>query len=230
MNTTDENLSDKKFCGNCGSTASLSTVFCQKCGIRFEGAVEARATAELSLESLIAQIDQSMAAGVNPLELSHLHMAVAVMYLRREETTKAIPYLRQAVELNDSDALAHAYLGVALAEEYQIDEAYAELLKAISLDDQNAVIQLKMAEFKLKLGITQEAQRYLEAALKLPIPTRDTAIYIANLLSSTRKRNQKIIERKSYIPGKTLFASLRKLGTHKAQQTEPGQLRELPEQ
>jgi Tfp pilus assembly protein PilF len=159
------------------------------------------------LEQLLVKRSEELA---EPKELANLNLALAVWHLRKEKNAEALPYLKAAVELDDSSAISHAYLGAALAEEFEIEAARDELLKALELNSEDAIVHLKMAEFNLKIGLTLDAQKHLEAALQLPLPTLDTKIYVANLLQNTRLRNRRVIERKNLLPGASLVNNLRK--------------------
>ena len=188
-------LQTQKVCASCNQANDQAATFCQVCGSQFQkttflnsGIAKARLQEQLSEASL------------SPQEQARLNVQLAVLHLRSNETGQAIEYLRQAVTLDRSKALTHAYLGAALAEEYLVEEAQEELEEALRLDSQDAVVQLKMAEFKLMLGLSLDAVRHLELASKLPAPSRETAMYISNLLVKTRKQNRNIIERRTFLP------------------------------
>lgn len=133
----------------------------------------------------------------------------AVDLLRKEENEKAIPLLRKACLLDPTNAQLHAFLGAALAEELQIDEAESELDQALKLNGQDAFIQLKAGEFMLLLGRTPEALQHLEKAYKLPAPSPETRIYIVNLLKQTRHNSKKIVPRENNLVGGKLITSIK---------------------
>ncbi|HEX2916612.1 MAG TPA: tetratricopeptide repeat protein [Chloroflexia bacterium] len=179
-----------KVCPNCAFENGDAAAYCQKCEQSFRGELKT--------------------TGQEVQALAYLKLTEATGYLRREEPALAIPLLREAVGLDQDNAVLHAYLGAALAEEYEVEEAESELKTALRLNDQDAIVQMKMAEFKLKLGLTLDAAQHLEIARKLPAPSRETANYIARLLQATRKKNRNIIERKTYNPAKALLKFLKK--------------------
>ncbi len=203
-----------KFCANCGTQSQLSVAFCEKCGTRFS-LLNDQAEAEAGLTSaagqtdlksyLIARTDQEAPHS----ELAEINLRLAVLYLRREENAAALPYLEEAVRLDETNALAQAYLGAALAEEYQVDEAQSHLQRALELDSHSAVIHLKMAEFQLGLGLSVAAAEHLEIASKLDMPSRDTALYITNLLRNTRHRNRNIVPRDPKAPNLNFWKAWR---------------------
>ncbi len=184
-----------KVCASCNQTNDQTATFCQVCGSQFVK------TNFINFDSAKANLEQQLTnQNLTEQEQARLNMQIAVLHLRREEANQATQYLRRAVALDENNALAHAYLGAALAEEYIVEEAQTELEKALELNSQDAVVQLKMAEFKLMVGLTIDAAHHLELAYKLPAPSRETATYIANLLVTTRKRNQASFERRNFLP------------------------------
>lgn len=204
-------LQSQKVCASCNQANEQAASFCQVCGTQFQkptflnsGVAKTRLQEQLNDMSLSSQ------------EQARLNVQMAVLHLRGNETGPAIEYLREAVALDSSQALTHAYLGAALAEEYLVEEAQEELELALRLDSQDAVVQLKMAEFKLRLGLSLDAVHHLELASKLPAPSRETAMYISNLLVNTRKRNKNVIERRTFLPS---FKGLRFLPRPKLKAT-----------
>lgn len=154
----------------------------------------------------------------------------AVDLLRKEENLAAIRLLSRACELDGLNAQVHAFLGAALAEELQIDDAQAELDLALELNSQDSFIQLKAAELMLLLGRTPEALQHLEKAYKLPAPTPETRVYIINLLRQTRQNSKKLVPRENKLLGVRAFKSLKAIFTHTGSKKPFGIQTPLPEQ
>jgi tetratricopeptide (TPR) repeat protein len=198
-NSDSKALTEVKFsfCSKCGESNTATAAFCSSCG----QALQAQASLGLTnsipeLESQVASLEQNMErAAENSQTLLQTRFMLAVAYLRKEESSKAIAQLRAVVALDDTNALAHAYLGAALLENYRVEEAQAELEQALELNPNEAIIHLKMGEFNLKLGLVKPALQHLETAFKLPAPSPETAHYIRALLLKVRQMNKKVIER-----------------------------------
>ncbi len=64
-------------------------------------------------------------------------LAQARAYEKAGSWAQALPYYKESVELDPSNANAHFHLGMALAHEKQMDEAVAELKKANEMNPQD---------------------------------------------------------------------------------------------
>ncbi len=154
----------------------------------------------------------------------------AVDLLRMEENQAAIKLLKKACELDVSNAQLHAFLGAALAEELQIDQAQAELDLALELNGQDSFVQLKAGELMLLLGRTPEALQHLEKAFKLPAPSPETRFYIVTLLRQTRQNSKKLIPRENKLVGAGGFKTVKALLTRARNKRPFGIQSPLPEQ
>ncbi len=200
MNSETSNQIKYSFCSKCGENNSFEAAFCSVCGqnMRPKGVERSQnLTGSIpELEEQLALLQGGLGDEVSVSEkLTQTRFLLAVAYLRKEESAKAIIQLRAVTAHDPSNAIAHAYLGSALLEEYKVEEAQSELERALELNTQDAIIQLKMGEFKLKLGLLRPAEAHLEAAFKLPAPSPETANYIYALLQKVRKMNKKIVDR-----------------------------------
>ncbi len=185
------------FCNKCGGANTARAAFCSSCGQGLQQLeTVSTPTGQLAtLEDLEQQVATLEREGISLIHLSRARFTLAVAYLRKEENAKATIQLRFVLAQNPEDALAHTYLGAALLEEYQVDEAKAELDQALLLKPDDAVVRLKMGEFCYKIGLIPEAVAQLEIAYRLPAPSRETAHYIYNLLQKARHQNKNILVR-----------------------------------
>ena len=128
-------------------------------------------------------------------ELANQHFALGVAHLRLQENEVAIKHLQKCVMLDSTNAIAHAYLGAALVEEYQVDAARDHLLEAIELAPDEMLVHLKMGEFQYRLGIYSEALAQFEQAARLQSPNLVTAQYLTTMLEKTRKHMRNSVAR-----------------------------------
>ena len=144
------------------------------------------------LQSSLGDLEASDAPASRRAET---HFMLAVAHLRLQENEIAIGHLQKCLAFDPTNAVAEAYLGAALAEEYQIDAARDHLERAVELAPQEMLVHLKLGEFKYRLGIYPEALRHFEQAARLQSPNAATAQYLTTLLEKTRKHNRNIIAR-----------------------------------
>jgi len=148
------------------------------------------------MQAVLAHLEEQQAPAA---ELARQHFTLAVAFLRKQATEQAIAYLKQSLSYDDTNAIAYAYLGAALVEKQQVDEAKEALKKALVLAPDEMLVQLKMGEFQYKLGFYPEAVKYLEAAVQLQAPNQATAQYLVALLEKARRANAKAFIRESKV-------------------------------
>jgi tetratricopeptide (TPR) repeat protein len=96
-------------------------------------------------------------------------LTVAIDLVKEKKVAEAIPEFRKAVAMAPDDSRAHYNLGVALRHQGQIQEAVAELRKAIETDPTsmfNPKIYVDLGLALSDLGQLDEAQRCFEKALE----------------------------------------------------------------
>lgn len=145
----------------------------------------------------LARLEES---GADAKQLAWHHFTLAISFLRKQEYEPAVEHLRKSVAYEGSNAVVRAYLGAALLEEYQVDEAKEQLELALELAPDEMLVHLKLGEFKYKLGFYPEAVTHLEAAAKLQAPNRATAQYLVELLEKVRHLNKNVIVRDPKAP------------------------------
>ena len=100
----------------------------------------------------------------------------------------AVPILERAIALDPSDAVAHAYLGLALVVMAKVTSARRVLDRALELAPQSFVVHLIEAQYSYRLGFYPMAVKQLEATLALGAPDTDSYALATNLLRLARDR------------------------------------------
>ena len=99
------------------------------------------------------------------LESQRLPMALndlAWVLVQREAYEEAEALVREALEINQQQAVAWNTLGVVLMRTGRLEEAEAALSRSISLDSSNVMVHLYLAELQMKRGRADLAREILE--------------------------------------------------------------------
>jgi tetratricopeptide (TPR) repeat protein len=95
------------------------------------------------------------------------------MLLGEQQTDKAIPYLRKALQMRPELMLAHRELGKALYQRGQLSEAEQEL-KAALADDPEGNVHYVLAEVYRDSGRKAEAHAAFEEARRIKMERDET--------------------------------------------------------
>ena len=115
--------------------------------------------------------DRGLAEMQRELALSPRHMGalvtLAVEYLRREETARALPVATEAVRVDPQNFAAHTVLGRILVENGALAKGAAELELAKKLAPDDPQPRVALASAYAKLGRPKEAARERQEFLRL---------------------------------------------------------------
>jgi TolB-like protein/Flp pilus assembly protein TadD len=109
--------------------------------------------------------------------LKVIEVALGVYTNPREALEQAVKLGEKAISLDDSNALAHARLGVAYVYLKEYDKAIAEAEKAVSLDPNSAYAYFVLGSVLAWASRPQEAIPFLQKSLRLsPVPIETTTL------------------------------------------------------
>jgi tetratricopeptide (TPR) repeat protein len=97
---------------------------------------------------------------------------------------EALPYCRQAIQLNPSRATLHNSLGLVLAKLNRLDEAMAEFATSAKLDATYSSPHFQIGQILLRQGKDSQALDSFNTALRLDPENYAMLIYLARLLAS----------------------------------------------
>ena len=97
----------------------------------------------------------------------------------------AIDVLKRALKSCDESAPLRTLLGVAYARSHQVDSAFEQLERAVSLEPDGFTPECALGELYLRLGIVQKGRDHLARALE-HAATREERAYVQQLLRQDR--------------------------------------------
>jgi TolB-like protein len=109
--------------------------------------------------------------------LKVFEVSIGVYTNPREALGEAVKFGERAITLDNSNALAHARLGVAYVFLKEYDKAIAETERAVSLDPNSAYAYFVLGSVLAWAGRPQEAITFLKKSLRLsPVPIETTTL------------------------------------------------------
>jgi tetratricopeptide (TPR) repeat protein len=106
---------------------------------------------------------------------------LAMLLTRMSRASEAIPYFRRVIDLNPMSSGAHLNLGIALADQFNLESALAEFSEAVRLDPNAAAAFYNKGRVLIDLGRNSEAKPALEAATRLD-PKSSESWYLLGLI------------------------------------------------
>lgn len=191
---------ERPWCSACKQALEVGTQFCPQCGLEstpISGQCSPLTLAAVALErdDPESAIEAYEAALVDYPESVAAWLGAATAQARAGRYGASEDSLRRVLALDDTCAEAHAFLGMVLMERLAVDDARAELDRALTLAPESYIVRLKRGELLLRLGFARLATRELETALHLRPVDRDAVAYARSLLRVARERSAQSFER-----------------------------------
>src|SRR5207237_6829046 len=92
---------------------------------------------------------------------------LSMILTRLERTEEGIGYFKKVIELGPKSSGAHLNLGIAYADEFNLEGALAEFSEALKLDPKSAPAHYNEGRVLLDLRRDQDAKPELETAVRL---------------------------------------------------------------
>lgn len=143
---------------------------------------------EGEFEEAIPYLEQALADEQTDDRLFQL----AFTYLQLKDNQKAIIYLQQLRALNPQYGSLYYYLGEALLEEEQLEEAATVLGEGISEDPYQVDLYLLAAEVAYRLHDPEGSEKWLQEALTLGEKTEEARLTLSNLYLSEGRYEEAI--------------------------------------
>jgi tetratricopeptide (TPR) repeat protein len=105
-----------------------------------------------------------------------------MVLVRLNRSSEAMPLFHKVVELDPNSPGAHLNLGIAMADQFDLNGALAEFTRAVQLDANNAQAHYNRGRALLDLQRGAEARPELEVATRLD-PTLAEAWYLLGLIA-----------------------------------------------
>jgi Flp pilus assembly protein TadD len=125
---------------------------------------------------------------------------VARCHLRTGRSAEAVRILTQALKHHEPSYELHYYLGCALAQAFELDEARSHFEKAATLDTQSAEVLIQLGHLAYLKGQIKDAEKYYMSSINLGGRNAQDARYALALMSAN---HQEIF--KSYLENLLLF-------------------------
>jgi tetratricopeptide (TPR) repeat protein len=100
---------------------------------------------------------------------------------RTQKTEEAIGYFKKVIDVDPKSSTAHLNLGIAYADDYNLEGALAEFSEAVKIDSNSAPAHYNRGRVLLDLRRYPEAQPELETAVRLD-PQNAEAWYLLGLI------------------------------------------------
>jgi Flp pilus assembly protein TadD len=114
-------------------------------------------------------------------------LELAQRELERGRVRDAIDVLERTLKTCAETSAVRTLLGIAYARDHQVERAFAELERAITLDPEGFSPRCALGELYLKLCIIEKGRAQLAQALELAT-TREERAYVQQLLREDRAR------------------------------------------
>lgn len=193
----------KSFCHHCGSGLLPDAAFCHVCGgavpreMRGETQItpHVRAAAFVRMGNVTDAIAAYTAIIAQQPSDPEAYVALAALRLATRETVAAEALLREALDRDETHAVAWAYLGALLLERAAVDKSEDAFLRALQHGPDQFLVRLKRGEAHLRLGRTYDAVEELALAVMLAAPDVQAASYARTLLVTARQQASRSVAR-----------------------------------
>jgi len=111
---------------------------------------------------------------------------------RLSRPSEAIENFREVVELDPTSAGAHLNLGIAMADQFNLEGALAQFSEAVRLDPNSSAPHYNKGRVLLDLQRNQEATPELEAAVRID-PNAADSLYLLGLIEKQSGNNDESI-------------------------------------
>lgn len=132
-----------------------------------------------------AESEVRIALGISPDDTKALTAHGVILARMKGRAEEAISELRRVVVLAPDSGDAHLNLGIALADEFDLQGAVAEFSEAVRLAPERAAPHYNLGRALSDLGRGEEAKPELEAAIKLDPSIGDAFYLLAKIETQT---------------------------------------------
>ena len=159
-----------EFCAACGKRSRQADRFCRGCG---EALTEAAASADpireaesFAARGLLGEAIAALQRGIGRADTAELRVALGALYARAGRLDDAGREFDHALVLDQSCAVAHAYVGALLLRRGRVAEAEdGARAGANGFAPDDLLVSLKRAEYFNALGILERARDELQHGL-----------------------------------------------------------------